>query len=145
MIPNLKLVIGGVLLVIILSLFGYARWEHSRYVETKADYDTFIIKAQVLAAERLAENARKEKEYAENIRLAESDRNIAVAKLRDNQKRADLSRLPFLPASTENRVCLNRTQFESAIGDLVADLQEIAGTGDLALIDLQTFISSWPK
>jgi len=136
---------NSVFIVILLAVGGYGLWEHSRYVSTKADYDGFVSKAQILAAERLVENVKKEGEYREKIRLAESARNDSLTKLRDYQKRADLSRMSFLPASPEDRVCFNRTRFESAIGTLVADLQAIAGTGDIALIDLQTILSSWQK
>src|SRR3989304_1211500 len=138
MIPYLKLVIGGVLLVIILSLFGYARWEPSRYVETKADYDTFIIKAQVLAAERLAENRRKEIEYQERLKTADAARSILLNRLRDSEASTHSIGMSLFAATTQSRVCLDKSRSDEAFTRLVADLQGLAQQGDIALIDLQT-------
>ena len=142
MIPKLYLM-GGVTLVL-LSLTTWGFYERSAKLSIKAEYDGFVTKAQILAAERLAENKRKEAEYNERIKKAESARTAAVKRLRD-QSHSGIPRLPFLPASTEARICFNRTQLESAIGVLVKDLQGIATDGDLALIDLQTFVESWPR
>ena len=143
--PNPKLILAGGLLLVILSLTTWGFYERSGKLSIKADYDGFIAKAQILAAERLVENARKEKEYETKLRSAESARSVALAKLREHQKRADLSGMSFLPVTPANRVCFDRTQLESAIGVLVKDLQGFAEQGDIALIDTHTLLEAWPK
>ena len=142
MIP--KLYLAGGLAIILLSLTTWGLWERNSKLSIKAEYDGFISKAQILAAERLAENQRKEAEYNERIKKAESARTAAVKRLRD-QNHSGIPRLPFLPASTEARICFDRPKLDAAIGILVKDLQGIATDGDLALIDLQTFVESWPR
>ena len=142
---NPKLLMVGGLLLVILALTTWGFYERSGKLSIKADYDGFVAKAQILAAERLAENARKEKEYETKLRNAESARAAAIAKLREHQKRTDLSGMSFLPATPTNRVCFDRTQLESAIGNLVKDLQGLAEQGDIGLIDLRTVLDSWPK
>ena len=133
-----------IILAILSALFGWGMWERSGKLSIKADYDGFVTKAQILAAERLAENQRKEAEYNERIKKAESARVASVKRLRD-QNHSGIPRLPFLPATTEARICFDRTKLDAAIGILVKDLQGIATDGDLALIDLQAFVSSWPR
>ena len=137
------LMAGMAVMIVVLS--GLVWLEHHNYISTLTEYSDFKADVKAKGEAAIIAKLKKEKEDAETIRIAVASRDSALIKLRQHQASAASSRLPFLPASTENRVCLNRTQFESAIGDLVTDLQEIAGTGDLALIDLQTFISSWPK
>lgn len=145
MIPNPKLILAGSILLAFLGLAGWGYFEHNRFIKKSLELTEFVSQTQINAAVATAEKARKEKEDAERIQNAVIARDAAINKLRQHQASAASSRLPFLPASTENRVCLNRTQFESAIGSLVTDLQGLVGEGDIALIDLQTFIESWPK
>ena len=137
-------IIGGTFILILLSLVGYGYFEHSRFINMRDKHENFILKTEILAEERRIENQRKEAEYNERIKKAESARVAAVKRLRD-QTNSGIPRLPFLPTSTEARICFDRSKLDAAFGILVKDLQGIATDGDLALIDLQTFVSSWPR
>ena len=133
-----------IILAVLSALFGWGMWERSGKLSIKAEYDTFIIKAQILAAERLAENQRKEAEYRERLKTAEFARDRLMRELRQRRENSSLSGMSLTPESATNRVCFNRTKLESAFRILVTDLQGIAEQGDIALIDLQTVLAGWP-
>lgn len=143
MIPKLYLAGGLAIILLLLTTWGF--YERSGKLSIKADYDGFIAKAQILAAERLAENQRKEAEYRERLKTAEFARDAAMRKLRERRASSSLSGMPLTPETATNRVCFDRPQLESAFRILVTDLQGIAEQGDIALIDLQTVLSGWPQ
>ena len=140
---NPKLLGGIGLVILALTTWGFA--ERSGRLSIKADYDGFVAKAQILAAERLAENQRKEAEYRERLKTAEFARDAAMRKLREHRANTSLSGMSLTPETATNRVCFNRTELESAFRILVTDLQGLAEQGDIALIDLQTVLASWPQ
>lgn len=116
-----------------------------RLESAKAEHATFV--ATVKAAGEEAQRKAKATEAANEKRIngAITERNAAIARLRD--ERASRSRVPILPATAENadRICLSRAKFESAFGTLATDIQGIAEVGDIAIINNRAWLNSWPK
>lgn len=142
---NPKAILAGILLIVILGLTSWGLSERIGKLTIEEKYNDFVSKAQILAAERLAENQRKETEYRERLKTAEFARDVAMRKLRERRESSSLSGMSLTPETATNRVCFNRTQLESAFRILVTDLQGISEQGDIALIDLQTVLSGWPR
>lgn len=144
--PNLKLY-GLLAVALLIATLSASTWfERQRYLTTKAQYDGFVATAQALAAQQLAENARKEKAYADQVHAAESDRDAAVKRLRDSEadtRRLRMSVTPEAAAGTD-RVCFTRTGLDRAIQGLLADVQGFLEEGDGALIDNQAWAKAWP-
>src|SRR3972149_6362546 len=99
---NPKLILGGSILLAFLGLTGWGYYEHNRFIKKSLEFTEFVSQTQINAAVAVAEKARKEKEDAERIRVANASRDAAIIKLRQYQASAASSRLPFLPASTKN-------------------------------------------
>jgi hypothetical protein len=127
----------------VMALFAWGMWERSGKIKVQADYDTFIIKAQAIAAVQLAENQRKEKENAQRIKDAESDRDTALKQLRHTT--ANTSRLrttiAALTASTTGKVCYRSQAFDAALSGITGLIIE----GDGAIIDNRAWFDSWPR
>lgn len=147
MLTNLKLYGIIALAGLLAALAGSTWFEHQRYLTTKAQYDGFVAQAQALAAQQLAENAAKEKAYANQVHTAESDRDAALKRLRDSQADTDRLRMSVTPeaAAGTDRVCFTRTGLDRAIQSFLADVQGFLEEGDSALIDDQAWAKAWPR
>jgi len=141
MIP--KLYLFGAIGLVILVLSGYGWFEHTRYQTTKAEYDGFVAKAQAIAAQQLAENARKDKEYADKIHSAESARDAALGKLRDSQASTSRLRstLHSLSASRSGQVCFSASGFDAFLSANTGLIEQ----GQGAIIDSRALLQSWPE
>ena len=133
-------------MVVMFALGGYAWVEHQEKITIQAQYDGFVAKAQAIAAAQLAANARKEKQYAEKLHAAESDRDTAVGRLRDyqaNTNRLRVSVTPKAPQGTD-RVCFTRSKLDAAIQQLITEVQGLLATGDSSLIANREALQAWP-
>jgi len=142
---NPKAIIGAAVLFVLMSMLSWALLERNGRMKVQADYDGFVAKAQVLAAQQLEANARKEKEYAEKLRMAESARSAAVIKLREYQAGARSNRVSVTPATATDNLCFSRAKFDTAIQSFLEEVEGLLATGDLALIDNHSLIEAWPK
>ena len=140
---NPRLIALGGIGLIILSLTTWGFAERSERLSIKADYDGFIAKAQILAAERLAENQRKEAEYRERLKTADFERNRLMRELRERRERASLFTVPGSPQTSGSNeiVCWSATRFNEGL----RELEGIINQGQEIVIDLQTVLSAWPK
>src|SRR3990167_8423281 len=138
-----KLILGGAILAVILALSGYGWFEHNRYARVKAEYDGFVAQAQAIAAVQLAENQRKEKENAQRIKDAESDRDIALTQLRHATANTGRLRttISALTASTTGKVCYRSQGLDAAFSGITGLIEE----GDGAIIDNRAWFDSWPR
>ena len=132
------------ILSILSTLFAWGMWERSGKLSIKAEYDGFVIKAQILAAERLAENRKKEIEYEERLKTAEFARTVAINQLRISQERARVSRMSIIPQGPE-RLCFSRSGFDAALQSFLGTVEAIVTEGDIGLIDKQTLLKAWPE
>ena len=101
------------------------------------------------------ENAeKKDKENANKLHTALTDRSTAIAalnKLRDNARRRDLSSSAAAPAGS-SQVCYAAPAYDAAVeryrGRLAASVGRIAGLateGDAVAIDAGALIRAWPS
>ena len=131
-----------IILAVLSAMFGWGMWERSGKLSIKAEYDTFIIKAQILAAERLAENQRKEAEYRERLKTAEFAAAAARNRLREYTERPRVSTVPGSPQTADaNTICWSTDRFSEGF----RELERIITSGQEAVIDRTTLLESWPK
>lgn len=115
---------------------------------TTAEFESYQSQQEALEAQAKSHKIEKESSDATRITSALSERDVARNRVRELEKTNGQQRLPILPTAaqgTGNRVCLDRSKFESAFGKLNTDLQGIAEVGDLALIDNKAWLSAWPR
>ena len=130
-----------IILGILSAMFGWGMWERNGKLSIKAEYDGFVSKAQILAAERLAENQRKEVEYAQRIKDAQRSRDNAINSLRAYRERPRLSSMPGSPQTADaNTICFATDRFSEGL----RELERIIIAGQEAVIDRTTLLESWP-
>jgi hypothetical protein len=122
-------------------------------VSLQADYDLFVAKVKKEGDLALAEAAKKEKGYADQITVATSARDAALLKLRQsaaNPGRGPLSPSPS-PAPGSKQVCLDPTAYAAALAGyrerlatILGRIDQLAPEGDAAQIDAQTLLKAWP-
>lgn len=140
---NLTGYLGLALGVALLSL--WLAVSHGQAVQR--EYDLFKGTQEALAAKQKSENLVKEKENAEKIRSAESARDAALVRLREHEKRSSADRLSVTPKPAEgaDKICFSRSRLDEAIQRLLADVQELLGEGDRAIIDNRAWLEAWPR
>lgn len=143
---NPKLIMLGGIGLVILSLTTWGFYERSGKLSIKADYDGFIAKAQILAAERIAENQRKEAEYRERLKTAEFAAAAARNRLREYTERPRGSLLPTSAASSgsSETTCYNRAGLDTALSRFEEGITGLLAEGDEAIINTRAWFASWP-
>ena len=132
-----------IILGILSAMFGWGMWERNGKLSIKAEYDGFVSKAQILAAERLAENQRKEVEYAQRIKDAQRSRDSAINSLRAYRERPRLSSMPGSPQTSgrTDAICWTTDQFDTGL----RRLEEIIIRGQTSIEDVKLLLEAWPK
>lgn len=139
---NPKLIALGVVGLVILSLTTWGFYERSEKLSIKADYDGFIAKAQILAAEQLAYNRNKEIQYAERLKTAEFAAAAARNRLREYTERPRSDPLPGSPQTADaNTVCFATERLDRGL----RELEGIIVAGQEAVVDRNVLLESWPK
>lgn len=145
--PSLKLIGISIVLAIIAGLSSATWFEHQKYLTTKAQYEGFVAKAQALAAQQLAENARKEKEHAQILQDALAARDAAFSSLRHYADLARSGRLSITPIASPgtDRLCFSRPAFDAALQQFLGTTEGLITEGDGSVIDNQAWAQAWPK
>lgn len=140
--PSPKII--GVLIVLMAFavLSSMTFYYRGQYQTEKAAYDEFISKAQVLAAQQLTDNARKESERAQAIQAAITDRDAALDKLRNATANSSRLRaiIASLTASSSGKVCFRSEGFNAALSGITGLIEE----GDGAIITDRAWYQAWP-
>ena len=132
-------------LVAALGFFGGWKVQGWRLAAVKAQYATFVAttKAAGLAAQKLADDQKAidiaKKEHADNENAtAIASLNAAYQRLRDQRARAHY--VPAAPASSKHpqAACFDRTQLESALQRLDAEVSGLVKSGDVERLNLDT-------
>ena len=126
---NTNLVILGIILI----LCGYGYFEHNRFIKARLELDAFVSKTETL-------QAKQEKDNAEAIHTALSERDAALGSLYDSQTRTR-SLQAALTADRSSKVCFRSEGFNATLSGITGLLNE----GETALINFKTCIESWPK
>lgn len=143
---NPKLIMLGGVGLVILALTTWGFYERSSKLSIKAEYDGFVTKAQILAAERLAENQRKETEYRERLKTAEFAASASLKRLREYTERPRGSLLPSASTSTgiPETTCYNRAGLDAALSKFEEGVTGLLTEGDEAIINVRAWLASWP-
>ena len=125
---NTNLVIFGIILV----LCGYSYFEHDRFIKARLELNTFVAKTEAL-------QAKQEKDNAQAINNALTERDAANLKLRDSQTRTR-SLQSALTADRSSKVCFRSQGFDAALSGITGLIEE----GDRAITDNKAWLNSWP-
>lgn len=135
---------------------GAAAWKVQgwRLDAVKSEYAAFVSQVAATGHKAEAEKAIKEKTYAQDIHAAVTERDAALARLREFQADSGSSKLPRSPTAPEgsSQVCFGSEAYNAAFkrfGERYVEglrgIVELAVEGDSAAIDAQALINSWPK
>ena len=140
---NTNLIIG----VFIIAL-GTGLWvlgDRNGAARIQGRFDTFVKQTEIMASAQILENARKEKENAERVKSAESGRDVAIKRLRDESARISGMHVTPTPADGSERLCFSSGGLDSAVQQLITDVQGLVETGDIAIINNRAWMNSWPR
>ena len=126
---NTNLIIAGIVLV----LCGYGYFEHNRFIKARLQLDTFVATTEAL-------QAKQEKDNAEAIHTALSERDAANNRLRDSQARTR-SLQAAITADRSSKVCFRSQEFDTAISRVAGIVEQ----GENSMINFKACISAWPR
>lgn len=145
------LIVGGlVAMAVLLAGIGI---QTKRLESCKVEYATFVSDTKAAGEKQELETKRKEDENAKTLKDAVTERDAALAKLRQsaNTRRRELSRTAEA-AGSGGQVCFPAPAYNAAISRYRARLerglggiQPLAIEGDAAQIDAQMLLQGWPK
>lgn len=147
--PITKLEIYGVVAaMLMLAMVGAYFKGHSAGAQSvQVQFDEF--KNDVRAAGLKAEQDKIAREKADNdkINSAVTNRDAALARLREQTSRA---RSGFLSnssgtAADSGKICYDRPTLDAALRALDSGVSRLAAEGDKAMIDGLTLLSAWPQ
>jgi hypothetical protein len=109
-----------------------------------------MVRAEAIAQQQAAENARKALEALKAKERADENYTRNLDRLRADLKRLRNARTDFVPAPSASapspdRACFDREQLERAIRSLDSGVQALIERGDEALIGLEAAREAWPK
>lgn len=119
---------------------------------TKAQFEAFQTQVKTLGEVQIAENTRKEAEYASKLKVAIDGRTLALNGLRDQSTRSrTIAEAPTAPAGSL-QVCFDANTYNAALQRFrsrfdtgLAGTRGLAIEGSTAQIDARTLLSGWPK
>ena len=126
---NTNLIILGIILV----LCGYGYFEHNRFIKARLELDTFVATTEAL-------QAKQERDNAQAINNALTERDAANNRLRDSQSRTR-SLQAALTADRSSKVCFRSQEFGATLSGITGLINE----GEAALINFKTCMDSWPR
>ena len=109
-----------------------------------------MVRAEAIAQQQAAENARKALEALKAKERADENYTRNLDRLRADVKRLRDSRPSFLPAPAASapspaRACFDRPQLERALRELDSGVQDLVREGDEARLGLDAAKQAWPK
>jgi len=130
----------------LLALTASTAYYKHEVTTVRTEFSNFKVQLAAATAKAEIEKAQKEKDNAERINHAIASRDSAISRLR-NQVRSSSS---FVPrdtgaATASGAVCYDAAGLNAAIQRLDSGVQEIAGSGAEAVINLLSILQSWPK
>jgi hypothetical protein len=145
----------SVILACILAaslLLGGTGWKW--YLDEREAFGIFKGTQEVLAKQQKEANAKEKAKHETDIKLAVSDRDVALLKLRERQRSAGTIGAITAPAPAEgtNKICFARAEFNDAlqrfrqeIERFSGEFKSVAGEGDAAIIDTRAWSEAWPR
>lgn len=150
-----KLEIYGIMAIVLgLAIAGaYFKGHHSGYVEGKqevqAEFDK--LKNDVTAAGLKAKQDAldKEKKDAKRVADAQSERDIAIGRMRSAEAAASAARraMPLTPAAAAGNslICFDQKALSAAVERYRGRVRGLVESGDETAIDAAALIKAWPK
>jgi hypothetical protein len=144
----------GMAALAIALLVAYWMGYHKGERQVQAKFDLFIAQTQAAGEKAKADAVEKEKDYAAKISVAVSERDSALARVRNTAARAVSRVVPYNPATAggSHTVCYDRAGLDAAFGQIdkaikrfVEDSRGIALDGSAAQVNEHALIESWPK
>ena len=131
----------------LLALTASTGYYKHQAATVRAEFTEFKTQLALTAAKAETEAKQKERDNAERINHAVASRDSALASLRRQQAAARSSFLPRDPgsASPDSNVCFDRARLDDALSKLDSGIQEIAGSGAEAVINLLSVLQAWPR
>ena len=145
----MQIIIYAILALAIMGAIGTGVYKVKKWGgdEVRAEWSEANKKAEASArAKEAADRTIKEKADAENT-ASVARLNADVAKLRNERDRRNSTKLSAAPAGSkcpEGQACFDSASFESAYGELVADLRAKADECSAVTTDLDT-AKKWAK
>lgn len=134
-------------LIPILALTASTAYYRHDAASVRAEFSEFKTQIALTAAKAEAQAKQKETDNANRINHAVASRDAALVSLRRSQARSTSSFVPRDPgaAGADSYVCYDRAKLDGSLRVLDSGIQDIAGSGAEAVINLLTILQSWPR
>lgn len=145
---------GIAALVLMLAIGGaYLKGHHSGYVEGKAEvqalFDKFKNDVTTAGLKAKQDAITKESQDAKRVADAQSDRDIAIGRMRAAEAAASAARraVPLTPAATAGNslICFEQKALSAAVERYRGRVRSLAESGDETAIDAAALIKAWPS
>lgn len=112
----------------------------------RANFRAFKSEVSAAGEKAKAEKLTREKGWEDEIKNSNSQRDAALASLRDSE-RSRRSRVPITPAATDggDKICFSQKALSAAVERYRGRILGLVAEGDAAQIDAQALIRAWPR
>lgn len=149
-----RLEIYAILALVLAFAIGgaYLKGHHSGYVEGKqevqAEFDKFKNEVTAAGLKAKQDALDKEKNDAQRVATAQSERDIAIGRMRAAEAAASAARraMPLTPAAAAGNslICFDQKALSAAVERYRGRVRSLVESGDETAIDAAALIKAWP-